>query len=428
MQKENLTWAFQSQFFLAQLLPLCAFYYFSRAISQATFGFDFLLSCLLGFLSSLTMASGLLALPFLCMFCLISKQHLARLVVLSLLTIGSFICYFYGYVAVSGHGSPLQTFIHQPVEFMLYIFKYLGSPIAYLFKGVIIGKVLAVIAGVFLVLNYLYFGVSLVRVSAGKSWNLQRALICFGLYICTTAAVTAGGRLVFGTDQAFSGRYTTPALMAWAALFILYSPFILSKGQDKKWVFVAVFFLFFVSLFPQQLTAIRSDQDKIFEKSLAALALSLGVPDEQQISKVFPAPGYALMLSQKAMHEKITIFGAEPLIGLSEQLESNVSSVSYEKCKGGLEQVSALEGSKYSKISGWIYESKANDRPDLVLIIDGQGKIIGYGVAGQHWSIPSRPLGSPAERSDLSGYVLTKDIVGSTEINITSPFCNLKLN
>ena len=64
-QSENFTWAFQSQFFMAQLLPLAALLWLARSMHNTRWSFT--LACLLGVLSAGTMANGVLALPL--MFC-----------------------------------------------------------------------------------------------------------------------------------------------------------------------------------------------------------------------------------------------------------------------------------------------------------------------------------------------------------------------
>lgn len=71
VQYENLTWGFQSQFFLAQLLPLCGLYWLHKSIVEIHTSRHFLVACGFGLASVGTMANGVLALPVMTLYALV---------------------------------------------------------------------------------------------------------------------------------------------------------------------------------------------------------------------------------------------------------------------------------------------------------------------------------------------------------------------
>jgi len=87
-QNDNFTWGFQSQFLLAQLLPLCAFYYLYQSIAAQYPSFrHFMMACAFGVASVGAMANGVLALPLMVLYAILTRQSLARIGVLVLLSI-----------------------------------------------------------------------------------------------------------------------------------------------------------------------------------------------------------------------------------------------------------------------------------------------------------------------------------------------------
>jgi hypothetical protein len=83
-QKENFTWAFQSQFFLASSLPLLAFYSLHKSYTSSQV-YWFILACFVGLLSSGAMANGILALPIMVLLAITLRMKWPYIVILLLL-------------------------------------------------------------------------------------------------------------------------------------------------------------------------------------------------------------------------------------------------------------------------------------------------------------------------------------------------------
>lgn len=97
-QQENLTWGFQSQFFLAQLIPLLAYYLLYKStlpyVGSAKY---FIWSCLTGIAAIGTMANGIMTLPLMVTYAIILRQGWKRITTLAVLSMLAITLYFYNY-------------------------------------------------------------------------------------------------------------------------------------------------------------------------------------------------------------------------------------------------------------------------------------------------------------------------------------------
>jgi hypothetical protein len=106
IQEENLNWAFQSQFILAQLLPLAALYFLHRAATPGMFqNRDFYIAILFGALALGSMANGVLTLPLMTLYAAVVRMGLKRSLLLAILALVAISLYFYDYKAQVHHGS-----------------------------------------------------------------------------------------------------------------------------------------------------------------------------------------------------------------------------------------------------------------------------------------------------------------------------------
>ena len=252
VQYENLTFAVQIQCILAQLLPLCALYFLHKSVIAIHSGRYFVLACGFGVACVGTMANGTLALPLMTLYVLLTRQGKLRIGALAALSMATVFAYFHDYQAPAYHGQIARALMETPIAFAEYVLLYLGSPFFYLFGGSIskvipglgavgifingFAKLVAILAGLFLVASSARLAIR--SLHRPRESSLTLALLFFVLYVGGTAFGTAGGRLIFGVDQALSSRYTTPALMAWCALLVLYSPRILAAigAREKKYL------------------------------------------------------------------------------------------------------------------------------------------------------------------------------------------------
>lgn len=374
VQAANLESAFQSQFILAQLLPLAALYYLHNAI-KTNLRVDFVKACILGILSAGTMGNGILALPCMVGYAFLaraSKNKIALLLVLSTIVIG---LYLSGY-ASSAPGSLGKLNVEEFFfEIPTYVLLYLGGPFGSVMRGGVFGAGISLIAGII----FLY--------AVGKKWVLffrseegdifQLVLLVFILYILGTAYGTALGRISIGVGQALSGRYTTPMIMAWLALFILYKDTILAGfSQKRKWVIYSFgALLFFMALY--QLKALKPQYERSFVKNIAAMALSLQVPDVILIHQIYPDHVRALSVAKEASDLHLSIFGLPDLKDIRKQLGKKIvlNNVSCGEGNGIVNSI--LQDKNFLGIGGMMVGRKNFLHPTM-RVVNSVGNIVGY--------------------------------------------------
>jgi len=439
-QKENLTWAFQSQFFLVQLLPLCALYWLHKSTGDHRRS-SFSIAVGFGVASVGTMANGLLALPLMTLYALITRQRAIRIGVLAFLSIAAWYIYFHNYQAPAQHSSFIPELRLHPFVLMAYPFVYLGSPFSYFFGATLSGKLVAFVAGLILIGCSAWVGIRILR--APQQNTLRLALLTFVLYIVASACVTAGGRLLFGVGQALSSRYTTPALMAWAALLVLYAPSLLTAHGIRETRIVQLSFASLLLLMvAMQISAVlQSHEEELFEGKIAALALELQVRDLPQIAHIFPyqevlrerrAAALALQpkvgdqpkiedvlhevdsvlfLAREADAQNLSVFGTYPFHHARELLGSFVQPSSRPVCRGFLAPTDPVDGDdRFVHVSGWLLAPAGESVLDVVLFLNAQNKVVGYALAGPPGRDIANVTNENAPRSGFQGYVLSDQL------------------
>lgn len=405
IQSNNLEWGFQSQFILVQLLPLSALYFLHRAAhAKPEFNKWFFVALTSGVLSIGGMASGVLALPIMTIYALFVRLGVRRIVVLAVVSILSVGIYFYGYVAPPAHGSLTQAIRANPIGLLHYFSVYMGGPFAFGNSRAAIWRATA--AGIFLIISAIYFSYKLLKNENHET--LRFALLAFILFIGGTALGTAGGRLIFGVDQALASRYMTPALMAWAAIFIIYlsdAAKVETYAKKYRWVFFAVLLLL---MLPKQLGALESKREQNFNRELAALAVEIGAKDEKQIQNVFPSVSWILEIAKDPIERKLSIFGVAPIKDKRDIFRSKITfSNSVKTCQGSLDELSNIDGDKdYLKIRGWIYDSLHEKIPDYALVVDQSGSVFGVFLTGDDRMDVANAIAPKARYSGAKGYLL----------------------
>ncbi|MES2823707.1 MAG: hypothetical protein V4732_08905 [Pseudomonadota bacterium] len=422
MQEDNMTWGFQSQFILAQLLPLLSFILLQKAaVTEKSSTIFFVAACALGLLSTASMANGILALPLMALMALCQRQNFIRVATLAILSIVSISLYFTDYRSPATHGSLKDALLSNPIGMVKYILLYLGSPVYYM-----TGKGAAHVAqlfGFFSIISTLYFFLQAVKKPSIHACSF--AMIFFLIYIGGSAFGTAGGRLVFGIGQALSSRYTTPVLMAWCALIVLYSPYLSKKIAENKMGIHVGILLVFILLIPIQYRVFDSQKNKNFERNIAALALELGIKDQQQIVNVFPSADWALKIVKEPVDRNLSIFGVAPLVDLNTKMGSPLIVKEQVACLGSLDETQTFEDGGFVRVRGWIFNVINKQTPQLIHILDQNKNIIGFALSGQHRPDVQKAIDVKAEYSGFKGYILSTKV--NSAISLFSDSCALAI-
>ena len=422
-QHENLTWGFQSQFILAQLLPLSAFFALHKAASAESKGsIHFVCACILGMLSNGTMANGVLALPLMVLYAIVMRLGWMRTASLAVLAGLGLFAYFHAYNAPAHHGTLGAALKENPLGLIHYVLLYIGGPFYFIVGEGGLGVVLAQVAGVVLIAlaSLSLWG----ALRNAKQHSLELALLTFILYIGGSALGTAGGRLIFGVEQALASRYMTPALMAWAALFVLFLPHLSRLFSGRQWMLLAPLTLLALAMLPLQLTAFRSDAAELFEHDVAALAIEMGVKDKAQINHVFPHTEIALAIGKKASDKDYSVFGQPLLKDVRERIGQPFAP--QHACQGSVDQADSIENENgYMSIRGWLFDPVRKRAPSELWIIDGNGVAVGYAVAGQPRPDVANVIHGNALKAGFKGYFLT--VAQGSSVSLFDPSSNCVL-
>ncbi|MFT3802269.1 MAG: hypothetical protein QM766_13740 [Burkholderiaceae bacterium] len=377
-QYENLNWAFQGQFFLAQLLPMLSLYAFHRSLSQTGHAQRwFGLSVGAAILAIGALASGVLALPFLAIASLLTRQPARRTLGLWVLAaIGAWL-YFWDAPSNPQHGTLGQALREQPADLLRFILLYLSGPFGSAF-GVWMPGVAMTASAVMLMCC---------AVLAWRSWRQPAAyahlvpLLAFLGFIVASAIGTGGGRTKLGVVTALSSRYMTPAYLGWAVFFVLCVS-LASRLASRRLLLAAGVFVCLMVL-PLQRAALQADYDQTFEQLVAALALKWRILDAPQLGHLFPEPAaeHLMAMSKPAVAQSLSVFDSR-LPGPVAVVPRPAAPGSPDKdCDIRIELVSRIAtDARFVRIRGQIAIDHRPHRFAALTVTDANGERIGAAI------------------------------------------------
>lgn len=365
-QSENFTNAFQSQFFLASLLPLLSLYFAHCAFHDGPRAWGkFALATFCAVVSILSMANGLFALPVLMIYAILMQFSMRRIALLAVLSALGFLLYFYGYHEVSQHMSPFDA-IKDPVGLFLFLCVYLGHSVALGF--------------VIITLAVFAFGYYLPK---RRLHSAEVALLGFVGFVLLTGTITGLGRMSFGIDAATAPRYLTPVLAAVLALFILYRPFFGGGASGPIWRKESIWrwagLLLMILVLQQQNQKVQWTPDRNFSHVLGALALELGLADQDTVGAIYPDAARALMTSERARAIPQMIWAMAPIKDAKLLLGRKTDPTPPTICKLAIDKLTQrVAASQMQRWDGWI--GLPSDQ--MIYLTDAAGTIFGVGLVG----------------------------------------------
>jgi hypothetical protein len=400
-QNGNFSWGFQGQFFLAQLLPLSALLFLAMSQDDQSLKYHFTIACLLGALSAGSMANGIVALPLMCVYSLIMRMGVQRSLVLLVMSIAVNFAYLYDYHSPEIHGKVLGSILNSPVATLEFFIIYLGNPFGFL------GQSFSFHVG--LVVLFFCLKVILREIALGLKSPFRLALIVFIIYLLAAALGTAGGRVNFGLEAARSSRYTTPTLMLMAALLILFQekirfPDVLKFRNVKRWAPIAVVGAL---MLVHQVGAVSSARQTNFPREVAALALSLGIHDDEYIRNLYPNTHVPLRLASIAVERGYSVFGMAPFAHIKDRLGSALNLEGSRRCIGNLdsiENINSVDG--FLRVRGWIYDPAVNSVPSFIEMTDGGGNVAGFAMTGEPRPDVTSAVSGKPKNAGFTGYVV----------------------
>ncbi len=211
-QAQNLTWAFQVSFVLCVAIgtvTLLVVAFWDRIPARwRALSLVGLAAAPLG--AAVNLSGGLLIAPAVIGLACIKRLPTRQVLLLSAAYSATILLYVHDWNANDGiKAYSLARTLLRPVDLLLWALTYLDAswrtflPVQY--------HVASILSFAFLI------------ASAPTNKMGDFKLFCFAEcgFILATALVTAAGRAHFGIEQAFQGRYQTPAMLYWACIFSL---------------------------------------------------------------------------------------------------------------------------------------------------------------------------------------------------------------
>ena len=230
-QYENWLWGWQLQMFLNLLAVAGGIVLLANDPFR---WWKFAAAALLGIVATYSFANGALIWPIGLLLLLLvptgagkRRAATAGWILIGALTLGT---YFHHYQKPENH-PPLSLIFKMPVDYAVFVFKYLGTICAQGLGGDVSAE------GAFAFI----FGLAGTVATGWAGWTLLRKKIAgpgtllpyFGLilYSVGSALVTGLGRLGFGTNQALASRYCTTVVPLWGSLVVFL--ILLRTGGDR---------------------------------------------------------------------------------------------------------------------------------------------------------------------------------------------------
>ncbi len=397
LQSENFAWSFQSEFFLAYLVPLLTFVAYSKALKFG--GFWTAITLLLGFISAFTMSNGLIVLPLLLIATLLIRHYRSLPLMLLSMTAFCFVVFFQGYNLNSTGPSPLNNLIGNPLGVLKFFVLLLGSPGFFVFGKDYAAAGLAGCLGITLltVIIFIFYG----EFKKTKFSALGNPVLLYVLYSLASLFAISAGRVDLGLNQVFASRYCTPVLFLFlaVALFLIYNHYPSKIVTQSLIVLLIPFTLFQVN------GALTYQPDKQ-ERNLAGIATSLGIEDKEVTDRIWPFEN-AKTIARRATNAHISIFGFPPFVGLYTKIGSLSNDYS-SKCTFYIESVENQNPmEKFVRVRGWLATSRGA-WGEFVSLINSQGVMIGLGTTGNVRPDVLSSFTAFSKANDFSAYV-TKD-------------------
>lgn len=406
-QENNLTWGFQSQFFLAQLLPLVGLVLlWKSSLPGQRRHWWFAASLGVGVLAAGSMANGVVASWLIFAGCVIGRQGWRRSGLALLVAIAVCALYFHGYVSPS-KDSLAVTLGRQPRGVLWFLFAYLGSPFAHLVPDAAPNvRLAAACGGLITVLAALLGGAALLR--RRVSVDMELVIGLFLAYLGASAFAVATSRIVFGLESAVASRYTTPALLIIGCVLVLGVARLSTRFAWARGHWASVLLIIPLVFVPLQWNALKHNPLADFERVVAAMALEMGARDDEQLMWTYPDSPRVLQIAHEAAAQDLSIFASPWIHDASESIGTVYADAPAAGCGVVPPVTTDLPQSQgWTRLQGGLVDERLGHSLSTLYLLDAQDRIIGRGIlAVPERGADSKDYGAPfklyAPRSALA--------------------------
>ncbi|WP_145617479.1 hypothetical protein [Nitrospirillum bahiense] len=407
-QRENFLWGFQVQFFGAVAAAAGAFLAFAVSVERARRGEAATgprcLAYLLVLVDTYTLSNGILAAFLLIPMALALRAGRATVLATLGWALLLAVSYFLNFHPVQGHSPYLYSLTH-PLDYLGYLSGYLGNLVTCLGMAEPLRSRAAILLGATgLLLTLAALARSL------RTWDeapARVALLALILFVLGTAMLTALGRITFGMEQAFSGRYVTPVSAFWVAHICYWVPLRRLRdglGQGLALAGSVMVAGLLLCAAKGHLQGWREAANQALTAAQARDAILSSVHDEAVYRTLFPVAEVIDRHVPFMRDHHLSVF-ANPDNRLLGQTPDWLGPASTNPCIGAFDVVSLLSssgGELSLGATGWAWEQAGGKAVARLLFTDAAGRVIGY--AGGGWPRPDVRLAIPAVRSGAVGW------------------------
>ncbi len=397
LQSENINWGFQSQFYLAYLLPLASLLCMASWLETPHAASRFVWAVVFAALSAFTMANGLLALPLLVVMLAVSERCIWRhMLCLITVAIGTFAAYSYHYGAIHHQSAPLK----RMAEFLLI---FLGSPVGVISHSLL----LAMLAGATVIGACAFLAFQWLCGSVRHPFYL--ALLLFMAHVGAAGAAASVGRSGYGIDTALSSRYETPILLLYSAMFLLFVYVHRAKAATIPVVRVILVLAPLLMLKSQWAAIGQTGPEVARQRMQAALALNTGIDDREVIGRVYPqndAIHVELIhqIAASAIQHDISIFALPSMQMAREWIGKPVPTRELIPCLGSVDTVTPVASDpRHVRFHGWAFDAQTRHVPPIAFIAE-DNRVIGAVLTGVERPDVRAQIDHKAGHAGFEGY------------------------
>jgi hypothetical protein len=321
--------------------------------------------------------------------------------------------YFIGYHSPPTHPPPLAT-LHQPLGVLEYMEKLFGStllPRSQFDWAVQVGQ-LALLLSLFLLVRFLVHG--------RRQNLLEVGLAGITFYTLATAFLMALGRLILGTDQAFTPRYQTFALQLWLAIsvwtILIAVQHRAARSLTALLLATAALLISSIRLYEPVLDLVRN---WVFEQRESAGPLLItDIHDDDFVrTRMFRQPELVWSDAEYLRARRLSVFSTAMSRQMGTDLTPTYTVVPSSNCIGYVDKITKVGvNGEGLKLDGWAVNRPSNNPVRKLLLVAGT-RIVGFGVSGVVRSDVAAALHSKrAWRSGWVGYARAPD--GATALEV----------
>ena len=374
MQYENFLWGFQIQFFGVCIVALGAISAMAQVRSERI---AFALFAGLSTVATFSLASGLLCGYVAAAVCILRRRSRAMLGGVCLVSALLTAAYLHGYISPPYHSDPVETVKH-PLRLAAYSAVELGSVFPPLLgHWSVLG---AAIMGGLGDLLFVVVGAVLVRRRRDAS-GAEIAAFGIAAFALAMTLVTAMGRLGPEVVPAFTSRYTTPAGLFWLGL-ALAGLSIAARRHTRIASALSVLFTLWAG-------ALAFAQPRFIgpalaeKRALAAVAPALlaGVGDTDMLHRTDPFDTGKPIQWRDALKATRTSVFAPAWTRLT---GADLAATGGEPCGQADVEVTRIDAPLHPgwRITGRLTHSGIDGREPHILLVAGDGRVVGFGIGG----------------------------------------------